>query len=133
MHTHTHTHTHRNTHTHTHTQAHTHTHRNTHTPLTPPLTNHECNPAPARLTASRSNAWKDGFPDAPSSQNNITASRRAAGVQAWHEWLPVRPSGGVGSASSYTELAINRTLNFGSTLSLFLTEDRLQGRSVAVR
>ncbi|PNW83700.1 hypothetical protein CHLRE_05g239850v5 [Chlamydomonas reinhardtii] len=75
------------------------------------------------------NAWKDGFPDAPSSQNNITASRRAAGVQAWHEWLPVRPSGGVGSASSYTELAINRTLNFGSTLSLFLTEDRLQARS----
>ncbi|KAG2440649.1 hypothetical protein HYH02_010228 [Chlamydomonas schloesseri] len=76
------------------------------------------------------NAWRDGFPDAPASQNNITALRRAAGVQAWHEWLPVRPSGGVGTQpSAYAELAINRTLHFGSTLSLFLTEDRLQARS----
>ncbi|KAG2425491.1 hypothetical protein HXX76_013700 [Chlamydomonas incerta] len=76
------------------------------------------------------NAWKDGFPDAPASQANITDTRRAAGVQAWHEWLPVRPSGGVAAGpSAYSELAINRTMHFGSTLSLFLTEDRLQARS----
>jgi alkaline phosphatase D len=65
-------------------------------------------------------AWRDGAENHQSATEGSFTARRAAAVQAWHEWLPVR----TGSDS----LQIWRSFDFGNLVSLHMLDTRLIGR-----
>lgn len=68
------------------------------------------------------NAWSGGAANHDSASEGSFAERRAAAVQAWQEWLPVR----VPDAAN--PLKIYRSFDFGSLASLHMLDTRLIGR-----
>lgn len=68
------------------------------------------------------NAWSGGAANHDSASEGSFAERRAAAVQAWQEWLPVR----VPDAAA--PLKIYRSFDFGSLASLHMLDTRLIGR-----
>ena len=68
------------------------------------------------------NAWSGGAANHDASSEGSFAARRAAAVQAWQEWLPIR----VPDAAS--PLKIYRSFDFGSLASLHMLDTRLIGR-----
>ena len=68
------------------------------------------------------NAWSAGAANHASGSEGSFAERRAAAVQAWQEWLPIR----VPDAAN--PLKIYRSFDFGSLASLHMLDTRLIGR-----
>lgn len=68
------------------------------------------------------NAWSGGAANHDSGSEGSFAERRAAAVQAWQEWLPIR----VPDAAN--PLKIYRSFDFGSLASLHMLDTRLIGR-----
>ena len=64
--------------------------------------------------------WKSGAENHQSASEGDFAARRAAAVQAWHEWMPVR--------SGSDLLQIYRSFQFGSLLSLHMLDTRVLAR-----
>ncbi len=65
-------------------------------------------------------AWKDGAQNHQPATEGDFAARRAAAVQAWHEWLPVRD--GSDPLSTY------RSFDFGALVSLHMLDTRVLAR-----
>ncbi|OWQ85256.1 alkaline phosphatase [Roseateles aquatilis] len=65
-------------------------------------------------------AWKNGAENHQPAAEGDYAARRAAAVQAWHEWLPVRDGA--------DPLLIYRSFDFGSLLSLHMLDTRVLAR-----
>ncbi len=65
-------------------------------------------------------AWKDGAENHDPATEGTWAARKAAALQAYHEWLPIR----TGSDPA----RIYRSFDFGSLVSLHMLETRLLGR-----
>jgi len=65
-------------------------------------------------------AWKNGAENHQGATEGDYAARRAAALQAYHEWMPTRVSGD-GSL-------IYRSFDFGNLLSLHMLDTRLIGR-----
>lgn len=65
-------------------------------------------------------AWRDGAENHQPATEGAYAARRAAALQAYHEWMPTRVSGD-GSH-------IYRSFDFGNLLSLHMLDTRLIGR-----
>ncbi|KQP18178.1 alkaline phosphatase [Pseudorhodoferax sp. Leaf267] len=68
------------------------------------------------------NTWSGGAGNHDASSEGSFAARRAAAVQAWQEWLPVR----VPDAAN--PLKIYRSFDFGTLASLHMLDTRLIGR-----
>jgi alkaline phosphatase D len=68
------------------------------------------------------NAWSGGAANHDASSEGSFTARRAAAVQAWREWLPIR----VPDAAN--PLKIYRSFDFGSLASLHMLDTRLIGR-----
>nr|QOL01235.1 putative extracellular protein TR9_042 [Trebouxia lynnae] len=69
------------------------------------------------------NAWKGG---AKNTAKGVTWSERmAAGVQAWHEYVPIRSAG----PTEADRLKIYRSFNFGSIATLAVVEGRFAFRT----
>ncbi len=68
------------------------------------------------------NAWSGGAANHDSASEGSFAERRAAAVQAWQEWLPVRVP------DPANPLKIYRSFDFGSLASLHMLDTRLIGR-----
>lgn len=68
------------------------------------------------------NAWSAGAANHDASSEGSFADRRAAAVQAWQEWLPIR----VPDAAN--PLKIYRSFDFGTLASLHMLDTRLIGR-----
>ena len=66
------------------------------------------------------NAWSDGAGAHDPEVDGPWGERRAAAVQAWLEWLPVRRPAGAES--------VHRTLALGALADLVLIDTRLEGR-----
>jgi len=64
--------------------------------------------------------WKDGAENHNPATEGSFAARRAAALQAYHEWMPIRT--GADPARIY------RSFNFGSLVSLHMLDTRLLGR-----
>lgn len=69
-------------------------------------------------------AWKDGAENHDPAKEGSFAARRAAALQAWHEWMPVRSGADQGK--------IYRSFDFGNLLSLHMLDTRLVGRDQQV-
>ena len=68
--------------------------------------------------------WRDGAGGHdPATEGSFTA-RRAAAVQAWHEWLPTR--------TGADPLKIYRSFDFGNLLSLHMLDTRVIGRDAPI-
>lgn len=68
--------------------------------------------------------WRDGAGGHdPATEGSFTA-RRAAAVQAWHEWLPTR--------TGSDPLKIYRSFDFGNLLSLHMLDARVTGRDAPI-
>ena len=65
-------------------------------------------------------AYKDGAENHTPASEGSWADRRAAGLQAYHEWMPIRT--GADKAKIY------RSFNFGNLVSLHMLDTRLIGR-----
>jgi alkaline phosphatase D len=65
-------------------------------------------------------AYKDGAENHTPLSEGSWADRRAAGLQAYHEWMPIRT--GADKAKIY------RSFNFGNLVSLHMLDTRLIGR-----
>jgi len=65
-------------------------------------------------------AYKDGAENHTPLSEGSWAERRAAGLQAYHEWMPIRT--GADKAKIY------RSFNFGNLVSLHMLDTRLIGR-----
>ena len=65
-------------------------------------------------------AWKDGAENHQPATEGDYAVRRAAAVQAWHEWLPVRDGS--------DPLTTYRSFNFGALMSLHMLDTRVLAR-----
>jgi alkaline phosphatase D len=65
-------------------------------------------------------AYKDGAENHTPTTEGSWATRRAAGLQAYHEWMPIRT--GADKAKIY------RSFNFGNLVSLHMLDTRLIGR-----
>lgn len=65
--------------------------------------------------------WRDGAGDADPIAQGFVA-RRAAAVQAWREWLPIRET------AAGDPLKIYRSFDFGNLLSLHMLDTRVIGR-----
>ncbi len=64
--------------------------------------------------------WRDGAGGHDPATEGAFADRRAAAVQAWHEWLPTR--------DGPDTLKIYRSFGFGNLLSLHMLDTRVVGR-----
>ncbi len=69
-------------------------------------------------------AYKDGAENHDPATEGSFAARRAAALQAWHEWMPVRSGADQGK--------IYRSFDFGNLLSLHMLDTRLVGRDQQV-
>ncbi|WP_431260283.1 alkaline phosphatase D family protein [Roseateles chitinivorans] len=65
-------------------------------------------------------AWKNGAENHQPATEGDFAARRAAAVQAWHEWLPVRDGS--------DPLTTYRSFNFGALMSLHMLDTRVLAR-----
>jgi alkaline phosphatase D len=65
-------------------------------------------------------AYKDGAENHDATKEGTFSDRKAAALQAYHEWMPIR----TGSDKSI----IYRSFDFGSVLSLHMLDTRLIGR-----
>lgn len=65
--------------------------------------------------------WKDGAENHNEGEGDFT-ERKLAALQAYFEWLPVRP------ASADDELTIYRSFDFGDLVSLHMLDTRIIGR-----
>ncbi len=65
-------------------------------------------------------AWREGAENHNPGEGDFTA-RKIAAIQAWYEWLPVRPP-------SDTDEQIYRSFNFGDMLDLMMLDTRIIGR-----
>ena len=72
------------------------------------------------------NAWSGGAANHDEAEEGPFAARRAAAVQAYHEWLPTR----LPNASD--PLQIYRSFDFGTLASLHMLDTRLIGRDKQV-
>ena len=68
--------------------------------------------------------WRDGAGGHDPATEGSFAARRAAAVQAWHEWLPTR--------TGADPLKIYRSFDFGNLLSLHMLDTRVTGRDAPV-
>lgn len=69
-------------------------------------------------------AYKDGAENHTSSTEGAWADRKAAALQAYHEWMPIR----TGADKS----KIYRSFNFGNLVSLHMLDTRLIGRDLQI-
>lgn len=70
------------------------------------------------------NSWRDGaFNHDPEKGEGAWSDRKAAGVRAWHEWLPAR------DALPSTEPRIWRSFQLGGLADLMMLDTRLYDRS----
>ena len=69
-------------------------------------------------------AYKDGAENHDATKEGTFSARKAAALQAYHEWMPIR----TGSDQSI----IYRSFDFGSVLSLHMLDTRLIGRDKQV-
>jgi len=67
-------------------------------------------------------AWRDGAPTHVDARDGPFAARRAAAIQAFHEWLPTRLPDPANPARLY------RSFNFGGLLALHMLDTRLEAR-----
>ena len=65
--------------------------------------------------------WRDGAENHSADEGDFYA-RKLAAVQAWHEWLPVRPPAGEQSEQIY------RSFDFGGLLALHMLDTRIIAR-----
>jgi alkaline phosphatase D len=65
-------------------------------------------------------AWKNGAENHQPTTEGDYVARRAAAVQAWHEWLPVRDGS--------DPLTTYRSFNFGALMSLHMLDTRVLAR-----
>lgn len=65
-------------------------------------------------------AWRDGAQNHTAATEGAFTDRRAAAVQAWHEWLPVR--------TGADRLSIYRSFAFGDLLALHMLDTRVLAR-----
>lgn len=70
-------------------------------------------------------AYKDGAQNHTEGSEGTWIARRAAGLQAYHEWMPIR------TGSDKTK--IYRSFNFGSLVSLHMLDTRLIGRDLQIK
>jgi alkaline phosphatase D len=70
---------------------------------------------------STNDSWRDGAQNHQPATEGEWAVRRAAAIQAWLEWQPVREN-------VYEGGTINRTIRFGNLMDLVMLDTRLQGR-----
>lgn len=68
--------------------------------------------------------YQDGAENHDPAKEGSFAARRAAALQAWHEWMPVRSGADQGQ--------IYRSFDFGNLLSLHMLDTRLVGRDQQV-
>ena len=64
--------------------------------------------------------WRDGAENHTTATEGAFADRRAAAVQAWHEWLPLR--------TGADRLSIYRSFAFGDLLALHMLDTRVLAR-----
>lgn len=69
-------------------------------------------------------AWSSGAENHNSATEGTWDARRAAALQAYHEWMPIR--------SSTDKAVIYRSFDFGNLLSLHMLDTRLIGRDQQV-
>ena len=69
---------------------------------------------------SANDAYKDGAENHTPASEGTWAARRAAALQAYHEWMPIR--------TGSDKAKIYRSFNFGSLVSLHMLDTRLIGR-----
>ncbi|WP_130482319.1 alkaline phosphatase D family protein [Sphaerotilus mobilis] len=69
-------------------------------------------------------AWTDGAENHTAPAEGLYADRKAAALQAWHEWLPVRTGSDRGT--------IYRSFDFGNLVSLHMLDTRLAGRALQI-
>lgn len=70
------------------------------------------------------NSWRDGAENHnPDKGEGDWATRKAAALKAWYEWMPIREP-----APGRAFEAINRTFHFGDLASLMMVETRLTAR-----
>lgn len=69
-------------------------------------------------------SYQDGAENHDPAKEGSFAARRAAALQAWHEWMPVR--------SGTDQGQIYRSFDFGNLLSLHMLDTRLVGRDQQV-
>lgn len=67
------------------------------------------------------NSWRDGAENHNATTQGPWSARRAQGMQAWIEWMPVR-------TNLYQNGDIYRTFRFGNLLDLMMLDTRLTGR-----
>jgi alkaline phosphatase D len=67
-------------------------------------------------------AWRDGAQNHTPATEGQWSVRRAAAIQAYYEWMPIREPAGSESARIY------RSFDFGSVLSLHMLDTRVIGR-----
>lgn len=75
------------------------------------------------------NVWRDGAAAHDVTEGDFD-TRVAAAIQAWFEWMPVRPQGGLPTAA--TAGRWYRRFEFGDLVSLCMLDARLGGRDRAV-
>ncbi len=66
-------------------------------------------------------AWRDGAENHSADEGDF-AARKLAALQAWYEWLPVRPPAGEQSEQIY------RSFDFGGLLALHMLDTRIIAR-----
>lgn len=72
-------------------------------------------------------AWRDGAQNHDASEG-AWADRKAAAMQAWREWMPVREApGNVGTAGA-TDYRLYRQFAFGDLADLLMLDTRIAGR-----
>jgi alkaline phosphatase D len=74
---------------------------------------------------STNDAWKGGAQNHQPETEGDWETRKAAAIQAWMEWQPVREN-------VYEGGTINRTIRFGDLADLIMLDTRLQGRDQQV-
>lgn len=73
---------------------------------------------------SANDAWRDGAENHTPATEGIWAERRAASLQAYHEWMPIR--------TGADRAKIFRSFDFGGLVSLHMLDTRLIGRDQQV-
>jgi alkaline phosphatase D len=68
--------------------------------------------------------WRDGAGGHDPATEGSFAERRAAAIQAWHEWLPTR--------TGPDPMKIHRSFDFGNLLSLHMLDTRVIGRDAPI-
>lgn len=68
------------------------------------------------------NSWKGGAENHTDSTEGNWFARKNAGMQAYHEWMPIRP------IASGNDSIIYRNIKFGNLADLIMIDTRLEGR-----